>query len=85
MDATAVATVEQIDGREAGPGRMPALLTVDEIAEALGCSPRTVRRLADSGRMPRPVRLGALLRWRRQTIEHWIRLGCPRANDMEVM
>lgn len=61
----------------------PALLTVRQVAETLGCSPRHVYRLADAGRMPRPVRLGSLIRWRRQTgdpttgIEDWIDAGCP--------
>ena len=78
MDATATATVERIDGRDAGPGAVPAMLTVDQVARMLCCSPRTVRRLADAGRMPRPVRLGSLLRWPRESIESWISQGCPR-------
>ena len=78
------ATVERTDGRDAGPGVLPAMLTVDQVAQALGCSPRTVRRLTDTGRMPPPVRLGALVRWPRGIVETWISLGCPRATDMEV-
>jgi len=85
MDAIATAPVGRTDGWDAGPGVLPAMLTVDQVAGVLGCSPRTVRRLTDSGRMPRPIRLGALLRWPRQTIESWIRQGCPRAKDMEVV
>ena len=78
MDAIATATVERIDGRDAGPGAVPAMLTVDQVARVLGCSPRTVRRLTDAGRMPRPVHLGSLIRWPRETIESWISQGCPR-------
>ncbi|MFO8007034.1 MAG: helix-turn-helix domain-containing protein [Candidatus Brocadiia bacterium] len=55
-----------------------AMMTVQDVAEALQCSARTVYRLADSGRMPRPVKLGALVRWPRQVIEQWIADGCPR-------
>jgi len=54
------------------------LLDVQTVARLLGCSVRHVYRLADSGDMPRPVRLGALVRWSRQTIEEWIEAGCPR-------
>jgi excisionase family DNA binding protein len=56
----------------------PVMLTVDGVAALLACSPRTVYRLADDGRMPPPVRLGALVRWPRQTIDAWIAAGCPK-------
>jgi len=52
-------------------------MTVQEVADLLHCSARTVYRLADGGRMPRPVRLGALVRWHRATINEWIDAGCP--------
>lgn len=79
------AAVERIDGPGAGTGEAPAMLTVHDVARMLNCSVRTVYRLTDSGRMPRPVKLGALVRWRRGTIEDWIKQGCPRAKDMEVL
>ena len=55
----------------------PAMLDVRAVALLLACSPRHVYRLADAGRMPRPIRLGALVRWRRCDLDEWIRLGCP--------
>ncbi|MBN1341747.1 MAG: helix-turn-helix domain-containing protein [Phycisphaerae bacterium] len=58
------------------------MLTVHDVAGMLNCSTRTVYRLIDSGRMPRPVRLGALVRWPRVAIESWIALGCPRADGV---
>lgn len=54
-----------------------AMLDVNDVAEALSCSPRTVYRLADSGRIPAPVRLGGLVRWSRQALAEWIADGCP--------
>ena len=54
-----------------------AMLTVHDVARMLNCSARTVYRLTDSGRMPRPVKLGALVRWSRTTLEQWITDGCP--------
>jgi excisionase family DNA binding protein len=53
------------------------LLDVRAVARLLGCSSRHVYRLSDGGRMPKPVKLGALVRWRRQALEDWIAAGCP--------
>lgn len=54
------------------------LLDVTEVAALLGgCSTRHVYRLTDADRMPRPVRLGALVRWRRAELLAWIAAGCP--------
>jgi excisionase family DNA binding protein len=53
------------------------LLDVRQIAGLLGCSSRHVQRLADAGRMPRPIHLGTLLRWPKTTIESWVADGCP--------
>lgn len=55
------------------------LLDVRQVAATLRCSPRTTRRLADSGRLPAPVKLGSLVRWRRSDIEAWINDRCPQA------
>jgi excisionase family DNA binding protein len=54
------------------------LFDVRAVAVLLGgCSVRHVYRLVDSGRMPRPVRLGTLVRWRKAEVMHWISDGCP--------
>lgn len=53
------------------------LLDVQAVAQMLGCSPRHCYRLADGGRMPRPIKLGALVRWRRQQLLDWLDAGCP--------
>lgn len=54
-----------------------ALLDVRAVAALLDCSPRHVYRLSDAGRMPPPVRLGALVRWRRADLDGWLAAGCP--------
>ena len=62
---------------DATPAPLPALLDVETLRALLGnCSARHAYRLADSGRMPRPIKLGALVRWRRDEIEAWIAGGC---------
>ncbi len=64
----------------AEPEPQPAsarLMTVDAVASMLAISTRQVYRLADGGRMPRPVKLGGSNRWDRLAIEAWIKDGCP--------
>lgn len=57
--------------------QIAALLTADDLAMLLRCSTRSIRRLADQGSVPRPVKIGGLLRWSREVIERWIEDGCP--------
>ncbi len=54
----------------------PSLLDVREVAALLRCSSRTVYRLSDGGILPRPRKLGALVRWSAAEIENWIADGC---------
>jgi len=54
-----------------------AMLDVETVADLLSCSTRHVYRMADAGRMPRPLKLGRLIRWRRSAVESWIADGCP--------
>ena len=76
MASSSHATVEQIGGRDAGPGVQPVMLTIKGVATTCGVSDRHFRRLVDSGAAPQPVRLGRLLRWPRAQIEAWIANGC---------
>jgi excisionase family DNA binding protein len=62
----------------AGPDRTRGeLLDVKSLATKLDCSTRHIYRLADAGRMPRPLKLGALVRWRAGDIHEWLDAGCP--------
>jgi excisionase family DNA binding protein len=64
--------------RIAGPDRAPAeMLDVRVVAALLQCSPRHVYRLCDAGKMPPPMKLGALVRWSRTALNEWIAAGCP--------
>ena len=70
------------DGRTVGPTPRTdvsaELFDVKCVALLLGgCSTRHVYRLADARKMPRPIKLGSLVRWRRVEIESWIASGCP--------
>lgn len=61
----------------------PALYDIVQVSKLGLGSTRHIRRLADSGRMPAPIKLGAILRWRVETgdpmtgIRDWIMAGCP--------
>jgi len=57
------------------------LFDVHAVAQFLSCSTRHVYRLADSGRMPRPRKLGVLVRWDRLELEKWLAAGCPASAD----
>jgi excisionase family DNA binding protein len=62
----------------AAPVEVPQhLYDVRTVAKLLDCSVRHIYRLADGGRMPPPLKLGALVRWRRSDIEQWLGAGCP--------
>ena len=74
-------TMNATDGRTVGPEPRPAvnaeLLDVRAVARLLDCSTRHVYRLSDAGRMPRPLKLGQLVRWRRAELAAWLEQGCP--------
>lgn len=57
------------------PPMQPELLDVMAVATLLSCSPRHVLRMARSGRMPPPVKVGRLRRWSCRSIELWIANG----------
>jgi predicted DNA-binding transcriptional regulator AlpA len=57
---------------------MESLLNAKQVAGLLGVSVRSVYRLRDGLRMPRPVRVGTLLRWREGELRQWLDAGCPR-------
>ena len=51
----------------------PALLVdVRAVAVLLNVSAKTVKRLADAGQIPPPLKLGHLRRWSKAAIESWI-------------
>ena len=59
------------------------LLDVRSVAAMLACSQRHVYRLCDAGKMPAPIKLGALVRWSAAGIHEWIGRGCPSVRNMK--
>jgi excisionase family DNA binding protein len=52
------------------------LIDAKEAGRVLGCSWRTVLRLADAGRIPWGVKLGALRRWDSSELDTFVANGC---------
>jgi excisionase family DNA binding protein len=59
------------------------LLNAQQLAMILDVSQRTIWRLRDTGRLPRPIRIGGAVRWRRADVEKWIDDGCPAPSSRD--
>ena len=55
------------------------------LAEMLGLSVRTIRRLDCSAKLPRPVHIGGAVRWNVPEIEAWLAAGCPDREKWETV
>jgi excisionase family DNA binding protein len=60
------------------------LIDVNQFASLLSCSTKHVRRMADAGRCPPPIRLGSLIRWNRKVVDEWISAGCPPVRQVRL-
>ena len=60
----------------------PMMMTAEEIAECLQVSTRTVWRLKAKGDLPKSVKVGRAVRWRRADILQWIEQGCPATDSL---
>lgn len=84
-DSQAVGVVQQAAAQQAAStklvettsGRDAKLIDAVEVSRLIGMSARTVWRLKDAGKMPKPVSIGRRVRWRRAEIDEWITAGCP--------
>lgn len=57
------------------------LITVDQVANLLQVSERTVWRMRSGGDIPAPVRVAGNVRWRLGEIKDWINAGCPKRSS----
>ncbi len=65
------------DRATAPPGRLA--LRLDEIADSLGVSRRTLERLRSAGRFPAPDRVvNRMALWRPATVDAWLSQGGGR-------
>ena len=61
----------------------PAVLTIADMANLLATSERSIRRYVNEGRLPKPLRLGQQLRWRKIEVMEWIAAGMPLRSEWE--
>ena len=53
------------------------LMDVKQAGQFLRLSPRAVHRLRDTGKMPVPLKLGGVVRWRKPELNAWIADAAP--------
>jgi excisionase family DNA binding protein len=61
------------------------LLRADEVAKLLNVSRRHVFRLKSAGKLPKPLFIGASLRWPRRIIADWIKAGTPDRKKWDII
>ena len=64
---------------------LAVLYTPDELAAVLRVATKTIRRMDQSGRLPRAVRISGRKRWRRNEIAAWLESNAPPRREWEVM
>jgi predicted DNA-binding transcriptional regulator AlpA len=63
----------------------PLLLDARQAAALCGVGRATWYRMVSAGRCPAPVRLSrGCVRWSRETLIAWIRMGCPARKEFEA-
>ncbi len=60
-------------------------ISAKELARLLGVSLRQVWRLNSAGKLPKPLRLGGSVRWRRDEIVAFVEAGCPDRQTWDAM
>ena len=65
--------------------QQPLVISAKELAAMLGVSIRQVWRLNETGRLPKPIRLGGSVKWLRKEIEAFIEAGAPEREVWEAM
>ncbi|NOX40760.1 MAG: helix-turn-helix domain-containing protein [Alphaproteobacteria bacterium] len=50
----------------------PTYCSVETVAHELDCSVSTVREYVKQGKLPQPIKCGALVRWRWDDIDRWM-------------
>jgi len=85
-DREVVKTIEHEDKalRLDAAGAM-RLITAKQLAVMLVCSEAHVWRLHSCARVPMPLKLGRLTRWRAREVEEWIEAGCPPRHRWDAM
>ena len=76
-------TTRMATGTRDGEAPGAVLLKAAEVSEVLGVSRCTIWSWHSSGRIPLPIRIGGVTRWRRSEIEAWVAAGAPARETWE--
>ena len=60
------------------------LITVKTLSKMLATSVRSVWRYKSSGGLPKAVKVGCSVRWRKSDIQLWIEMGCPGQSEFDA-
>lgn len=63
----------------------PLMVNARQAAKMLNVSVRQLWRLNKIGSLPKPIRLGRCVRWRRAEIEAFVKAGCPSREEWQAM
>jgi len=61
------------------------LLTASELAALLGVNRSTIWTWHSGGKIPMPLQIGGITRWRRAEIQHWLEAGAPPRTRWNVV
>lgn len=71
--------------RDESVGKSAELISAREAAGLCGRSERAWRTWDAAGLIPQPVRIGRSTMWRRDELHAWIKAGCPRREEWEIV
>ncbi|MCD8139199.1 MAG: helix-turn-helix domain-containing protein [Planctomycetaceae bacterium] len=61
------------------------LIDAKEAAALCGLSRSAWYKQVASGKIPRPLKIGNIARWRRDELEEWIASGCPPRQKWDLL
>jgi len=65
--------------------QQPLAVSARELSAMLGVFLRQIWRLNSTGKLPKPVRLGGSVKWRRDEIIAWLSQNCPARSEWEAI
>ena len=77
--------MKEQEQKQANQVVQPLAIQAREVGRMLGVSLRQVWRLNSAGKLPKPVRLGGSVRWRRDEIIAFVEAGCPDRQTWDAM
>jgi predicted DNA-binding transcriptional regulator AlpA len=71
--------------KQCNASEVSLMMSARAIAAMLGVSIRQVWRLNATGKLPRPIRLGGSVKWKKTEIMKWFDNDCPDRQTWDAM